>query len=328
LVTLLMLSCWFSGSRVRLSDRSLVLAMPGVKADRAGRPLAAAPRPPGHRHGQKRIDLARAGQGGADIADEVVEAVVVAADQIAVALQQPVAVLDLDGDVGAAVAIELQAAVVGHFAQLAAGRRAADLTLDRGGAEALAQHHVHDLLVGRVAVLQGDFLGQDLDALDGLGRHVADLAHAGDSAAVQQHDRIAAQAAGGLGRQLGQQVGDRRDPERAHVGGAEGLFRRDVAHDRAIGFAAGGDGDGLDLGVEVLWRHGLLGGLLRGWGLRGGSGWSRLRIGARRDTTKDAGQSQFAAHQRASPNFRASRLRSCLQVVTAGCQSRNTALQV
>ncbi len=44
--------------------------------------------------------------------------------------------------------------------------------------EALAKDDVHDLLIGTIAVFQRYFLGEDLDALDCLGRNVTKLAKA------------------------------------------------------------------------------------------------------------------------------------------------------
>ena len=74
-------------------------------------------------------------------------------------------------------------------ADIAAVGRGGARELHRGRAEAVAKHDVHDLLVGAIAIFERDFLGQDLDPLDGFGRNVAKLAEAGDPLAVQQQHR-------------------------------------------------------------------------------------------------------------------------------------------
>ena len=64
-------------------------------------------------------------------------------------------------------------------------------------AEALAKHDVHHPLIGAIAIFERDFLGQDLDPQDRLGRNVANLAEAGNALAVEQQDRLPAAAAPG-----------------------------------------------------------------------------------------------------------------------------------
>ena len=58
--------------------------------------------------------------------------------------------------------------------------------------EAVLEDDIHDLLVGRIAVFERDFLGQDVDARNRLDGDVAQLAVARNAAAVKEHQRTGA----------------------------------------------------------------------------------------------------------------------------------------
>ena len=66
---------------------------------------------------------------------------------------------------------------------------AAALAFNRDLAEIGLEHQVDDALVGRIAILKGDLLGEDLDLGDRLGRQVAHLAKTADAAPVDEDDR-------------------------------------------------------------------------------------------------------------------------------------------
>ena len=107
----------------------------------------------------------------------------------------------------------------------------------RGGrAETLAKDDVHDALVGAIAIFERDFLGQDLDPLDGLGRDVAHFAEAGDALAVEQQHRLLAAAAAraaDLRRERVEQLGDAGRAGGPDVARGQRVFGRDVADHRA-----------------------------------------------------------------------------------------------
>ena len=106
-----------------------------------------------------------------------------------------------------------------------------------GRAEAAAEDDVDHPLVGRIAVLERDLLGQNFETLERLGRQVAHFLEARDALAVEQHHRPAAATAAParaahLGAERRQQFGDARRPGRANVADAEHIFRWNVAHHR------------------------------------------------------------------------------------------------
>ena len=124
-----------------------------------------------------------------------------------------------------------------------------------GRAEALAKDDIHDPLVGAIAVLERDFLGQDLGPLDRFGRDVAKLAEAGDALAVEQQDRPFAAAPAGtaeLRRKRFEQLVDAGRAGRPYVAAVEHVFGRDVAdHGAALALAGDDDGVGIEL-VELV----------------------------------------------------------------------------
>src|SRR5215204_68522 len=142
------------------------------------------------------------------------------------------------------VAADHQARGIRLSAEIAALRRGAALDPGNHGPEALAKNDVHDALVGPIAVLEGNFLGQDLDPLDRFGRNVAHLAEAGDALAVEEEDRAlssAAARASDLRRQRFQKLVNVRRPGRADVAGSEHVLGRDVANDASAANAGHDD---------------------------------------------------------------------------------------
>ncbi len=115
-----------------------------------------------------------------------------------------------------------------------AGRRHTLRQFDRGRAETAAQHDIHDLLVGAIAIFQRDLLRQDVDARDRFGGQIADFGKARDTLAVEQHHRGAATAAvaADLRAELGEQFGHRADAVRTNVGGRQLLLGWNVADHR------------------------------------------------------------------------------------------------
>jgi len=117
------------------------------------------------------------------------------------------------------------------------------------------QDDVDDALVGREAVLERRFLGQDVDPQDRLSGQVADLVEAGDPAPVDEDRRAlaaAAAVASDLGSQLVQQLGDAADAVAGHVLRLQLQVRLDVAdHLAGLDPLLGGDhylGDRAGLG--------------------------------------------------------------------------------
>ena len=98
-------------------------------------------------------------------------------------------------DLRAAIALDHQPGDVARTSGIAALGRRVGAEQRRGRAEALPQHDVHDPLVGAIAIFKRDFLGQDLDALDRLGRNVAELAEARNPLAIEEQHRLTAAAA-------------------------------------------------------------------------------------------------------------------------------------
>ena len=120
------------------------------------------------------VDLAAARRG--DIAHQVIGNAV--ASDVALSLEQGGVAFVLQIQRPALLARDAQdvAFQVGHGAAALVGTTRAGLHGD--GAEVGLQHEVHDPLIGAVAVGQGGFLGQDLGALDRLGRDAANFAKA------------------------------------------------------------------------------------------------------------------------------------------------------
>ena len=136
----------------------------------------------------------------------------------------------------AAIALDQEPGEVGIAVRVPAFGGDSGADLRRGRAESLAKDDVHHLLVGAIAIFQRDFLGQDLDPLDGFGRDVAKLAEARDALAVeQQHRRFAAAAPGAadLRRERVEKLVDVGRAGRADVARIERVLRRDVADDRS-----------------------------------------------------------------------------------------------
>jgi hypothetical protein len=197
-------------------------------------------------------------------------------------------------DRGAAGAVDHHPRDVAQAADLAAFGRGASLEPHRGRAEALAENDVHDALVGAVAIFERDFLGQDLDPLDGLGGDVAKLAEAGNALAVQEQDGpLAASPAGAadLRREGFEELGDVGRAGGPDVTAGERILLRDVADDRASRTLPDDD-DVIFLGLFVdrrLRRRGS--GRLRG-NRRCGLAVLRLRGGGEQEG--DAGQERAA----------------------------------
>ena len=157
--------------------------------------------------------------------------------------------------------------------------------LHRRCPEAAAQHEVHHLLVGGIAVFQRDLFGQDVDAQDRFGGDVADFLEARDAMSVEQHDWRSARAAARLGSEFAEQVGHAADAIAAHVGGPERLFGGNVADHRAWRSAALDDDVAL-LALLLIGGGSRRWGWRRRWGLRcsgrRGRGRSRRRCSGRR----------------------------------------------
>ena len=133
-------------------------------------------------------------------------------------------------------------------------------------AETTPQHDVHHALIGAIAIFQRNFLRQNIDPRNRLGRQIADFGEARDALSIQQHHRCAAAtaAAARLRREFGEQFGDRTNPVGADVGGRKLLFGRNVTDHRA-GLLGALDNDIGAIFALVGDRRGLL-------GRRGGSG--------------------------------------------------------
>ena len=114
---------------------------------------------------------------------------------VALVLGQHAVAFGMEVELRAAVALDHQPGEIAVAAGIAALGRGVGGELGNGRAEALAKDDVHDPLVGAIAIFERDFLGQDLDPLDRLGRDVAKLAEARDALAVEQQHRLFAAAA-------------------------------------------------------------------------------------------------------------------------------------
>jgi hypothetical protein len=53
------------------------------------------------------------------------------------------------------------------------------------------QDEVHNALIGREAILKRHFLWENIHSVDRLGREITDFVEAGDTASIQEHDRLA-----------------------------------------------------------------------------------------------------------------------------------------
>ena len=181
----------------------------------------------------------------------------------------------MEVELRAAVALDHQPGEIAAAAGVATLGRGVGGELGNGRAEALTEDDIHDALVGAVAIFERDFLGQDLDPLDRLGRDVAKLAEARDALAVEQKHRLfaaAAARASDLGRERSQQFADVGRSGRAHIARVERLLGRNVADHRAARALPGND-DLLLVAIFVdrLGRRPSRGGRTRRLGL----GWRR-----------------------------------------------------
>ena len=134
----------------------------------------------------------------------------------------------------------------------------------RGYAGKLISH----ALIGRIAIFERHFLGQDFHPLDRFGGQVAQLAEARDALAVEQQygtPAVAPAGAAGLRRDRVEQFGDGGRPGGADVARVEDVLGRNVANYRSPRPGAGDDDRLFAFLVEHI-------GITGGWlgGRRGG----------------------------------------------------------
>ena len=238
---------------------------------------------------ERRVDLGAAGRSG-DVADQVVRAARPGLDDVALAVEQRIAVLVVEREVEAAVLVDPQQRRIGGRIVAAAIGRGFPRKLASDGAEALAQDDIHDPAIGAVAVFQRDLLRQDVDAGDRLDRDVADFRQARYAVPVEQHHwRVAAAptATGRLRGEFVEQLGERADAVGANLGGAELLVRRNVADDRTTLALPGDD----DVGVGVGRFGALRAAATCGWRVRAGR-----RLCCKRGRQQAQGKARGRAH--------------------------------
>ena len=103
-----------------------------------------------------------------------------------------------------------------------------------GRAKARTKDDIHHPLIGRIAIFECNFLGQDLDPLDRLGWQVTHFLETRDARAVeQQHGGSIAARAAGLRRDRGEQFDDAGRAGGANVAGCQRIFGGDFTDDRS-----------------------------------------------------------------------------------------------
>ena len=151
--------------------------------------------------------------------------------------------MEVDG--GALVAVDLHTGEVGQPGNIAAIGRGTGIGTNRGRTEAAAEDEIDHLLIGAIAIFERDFLGQDIDPLDRLGRDIAELTKAGDAQAVEQQHRLPGTATARTADLRGdglQQFGDAGRAGGADVAAVQLILGRDVADHRGA-FALADDDD-------------------------------------------------------------------------------------
>jgi hypothetical protein len=150
-------------------------------------------------------------------------------DYVALALGQRAAVLGLGIEVEPVGSGDPQIGEIELGGRKAALERLAVFALHRGRAVIVLEDDVDHPLIGRIAVPQRHFLGQNLDLLDRFGRVGLDLAEARHAHSVDQQRRepaAAPTARSGLGCKLLQQLGQRAGAVSGDVLRLEHLHRR------------------------------------------------------------------------------------------------------
>ena len=163
---------------------------------------------------------------------------------LALILAKRTIALGMKRDRRAPVLLDLEPRHVDQPVAIAAVGRGPGVGARRRRSEALAKHHVHHPLVGRIAIFQRDFLGQYLDPLDRLWGQIADLLEARNALAVEQDDRPAAATTprtARLGRDRRQQFGDAGRPGRANVAVRQYVLGRNVTDHRSARLLPGDD---------------------------------------------------------------------------------------